>query len=113
MPDFTNLDPSLVASFWIYFIGSFVIGIIVGVLVSKLFFHREKTLFEQEKNIHKEKLAQFEDLETKLATKNEELLKLQERVSKNELFWNLHKNEHSEARGDKALYNAIHKANEN
>ena len=37
MPDFTNLDPSLVASFGIYFVGSFIVGTVVGAIAAKLF----------------------------------------------------------------------------
>lgn len=45
MPDFTNIDPSIIAEYWIYFLASLIGGFVLGIIVSKIFFNREKTLY--------------------------------------------------------------------
>ena len=113
MPDFTNLDPSLVASFWIYFVGSFIVGTVVGAIASKLFFHRHKEILEHEKQVYLDEIKVLEEEVTLLDTKNEELKQLKANVSKNALYWNTKKYDKQRAPGDKALFDLIHKSDEN
>lgn len=113
MPDFTNLDPSLVASFWIYFVGSFIVGTVVGAIASKLFFHRHKEILEQEKQGYLDEIKELEEEVKLLDTKNEELKQLKANVSKNALYWNTKKYDKQRAPGDKALFDLIHKSDEN
>jgi uncharacterized membrane-anchored protein YhcB (DUF1043 family) len=56
MLDFTNLDPAMVAKFWIYIIGFFIVGFIAGWLIKRVLtktasenFLSEKEKFEAEK----------------------------------------------------------------
>lgn len=107
MPDFTNLDSQLIASYWIYFVSSFLFGAAAGAFVSKLFFRREKDIFENEKKSYEGKLKRLEETEKLLSEKNEEIEKLKAEVSNNELYWNTKKREEQQTPGDKALYDAI------
>lgn len=111
MPDFTNLDLSLVASFWIYFVGSFLIGVFVGVSIAKLFFHREKSIFEQEKKCYLKKEKQFEEVKAILTQTSKELDQLKSELSKNELYWNSKKNLDNKHPGNKALHDMLHNKN--
>lgn len=112
MPNFTDLDPSLVASFWIYFVGSFIGGAVAGTFFSRLFFRREKNIIEQERKNYEEEKKKFEKIEKILADKNEELERLKAEVSNNELYWNAKQYEKQKAPGDKVLYELVHKTNE-
>ena len=109
MPDFTNLDPSLIASYWIYFVASFIIGAVLGALATRLFFHREKRVIEQEKKNYEERLKELEKVEVLLAERDNELKLLKAEVANNELYWNEQKHKAQEPPGDKALYNILHK----
>lgn len=109
MPDFTELDSSLIASYWIYFIASFIIGFIIGALVSRLFFQREDRAIKQEKKNFEEKIKELEKMKILLSEKDKELEKLKSEVAKNELFWNEQKQKAQEPPGDKALFNTLHK----
>lgn len=112
MPDFTNLDPAIVASFWIYFVASFVIGIIVGGIAVKVFFHREKRIFKKEKEGYLEQLDQLEETKRELAEKKAELDKLKKEMVNNPLYWRSKKQEGEAILGDKALHDIIHKQGE-
>lgn len=109
MPDFTNLDPSLIASYWIYFIASFIVGVVLGALASRLFFHREKSAIEQEKKNYEDRLKELEKVEILLAEKDNELKLLKAKVANNELYWNEQKHKVQQPPGDRALYDILHK----
>lgn len=117
MPDFTNLDPNLIASFWIYFVGSFIIGAVVGALACKLFFHRYKENLEQDKQRYLNRIKELEEKEkisdTRIEKLNEELTQLKVDVSQNALYWNGKKYDKQKAPGDKALFEFIKNHNEN
>lgn len=117
MPDFTNLDPSLVASFWIYFVGSFFVGVGIGAIVSKLFFHRHKEILDQERQGYLDRIKSLEEKEKILQDKNKELEQLLEQlkadVSNNELYWNAKKYDKQKKPGDKALFDLMHTPNRN
>lgn len=115
MPDFTSLDPSLIASFWIYFIGSFVCGAALGFFGAKAFFHREKRIvaqerqsLQQEKSNWSEKQKQFEEMKQNLADKSAELDRLREEISKAETYWAAKGHTKHEASGAKMLYDMFH-----
>lgn len=112
MPDFTNLDPSLVASFWIYFIGSFVVGIVVGVIVAKLFFHRQRALIELERKSYLDKIKSLEEREKLLTEKEEELKQLKSEISNNALYWNTKQHEKKVAPSNKALFDMLHSSSD-
>lgn len=103
-----SLDPDIVNTVKLYLFCFFLLGLCVGFSFATFLFSREKKIFKKEKELHSEKLAKFEDIERELAIKDEELRELQEQVSKNELYWKVHKYENSEPRGNKALYEIIH-----
>lgn len=107
MPDFTNLDPALVASYWIYFVASFIAGAAIGVLAARLFFHRKEEIIEQEKKAYEEKLDKLEETERRLEESEKELERLKEETSRNELYWNARKSEKQENPGDKMLYDSL------
>ena len=87
MLDFTGLDPSIVAQFWIYFIASFIIGAIIGVLCYKVFNKRsyeiftcEKEAFSRTKAEYEKKIIDYENL-----IKEHETLK--DELKKNKEYW--------------------------
>lgn len=108
MPDFTNLDPSLIASFWIYFVGSFIVGAGVGAIVSKLFFHRQKEIMDQERKLYEDEIKELKEKIKGLEAENEELNTLKTEISNNSLYWNAKKYEKKKVPGDKALYDLVH-----
>ncbi len=108
MPDFTNLDPDLVASFWIYFIGSFAVGAIIGAMVVKFFFQRQRDLIEQERKAHLDKINSLEEKEKLLAEKEKELKQLKSEIANNSLYWNIKQREKQAAPSDKALFDMLH-----
>ena len=108
MPDFTNLDPNLIASFWIYFVGSFIVGAVIGVVVAKIFFHRQKDLLDQERQGYLDKIKILEDKEKELETKSKELEQLKSELAKSELYWSTKKREKQNPRGDKVLFDVMH-----
>ncbi len=107
MPDFTNLDSALVASYWIYFVGSFIAGAVIGALAARLFFHRKEELMEQENKAYRERLEKLEETERRLEEKKDELERLKKELSGNELYWNAKKYGKQENPGDKMLYDSL------
>ena len=85
--DPTNIDPSVVASFWIYFIVSFVGGCLIGFIVSKLFFLREKRILEEKKEKYEEQQKEFDKLVIKYEKIESELGQLKDEISTNEVYW--------------------------
>lgn len=115
MPDFIQMDPELIAEFWIYFIGSFVCGFLLGILVAKIFFRREKAILaqekqslEQEKSNWSEKLEKFEEMKQCLKDKSEELDGLKEEISNVDKYWEARRHTKQEALGHRALYDMFH-----
>ena len=107
MPDFTNLDSALIASYWIYFVGSFTVGAVVGALAARLFFHRKEEIMEQENKMYAESLKKLEEIERRLEEKSTELDRLKSELSRNELYWNAKKYEKQENPGDKILHDSL------
>lgn len=105
--DFTNLDPNIIATFWIYFIASFVIGLIVGFFLAKAFFHRERRIVNQEKERCKEQETEMANLKIELQKKNEELVTLKENLSKDKIYWAMKEKTDKQKPADEVLFNAI------
>ncbi|MCM1037883.1 MAG: hypothetical protein NC314_11270 [Roseburia sp.] len=105
--DFTNLDPNIIASFWIYFISSFVIGLLVGFFVAKAFFHRERRIVNQEKEHCKEQETEMVNLKVELQKKNEELVTLKKEFSNDKLYWAMKEKTDKQNPADEALFNSV------
>lgn len=109
IPDFTNLDPSLIASYWIYFFGSLIVGMGIGVALFQFFFRREKKAIKQERKNSKKVLEELEEVKGRLAEREKELNLLKAKIANNELYWNEQKHKIQEAPGDRGLYNMLRK----
>lgn len=107
--DFTDLDPTLIAQFWIYFIASFVIGLFLGIIISRAFFHREKALVAKEKEQYQETAKAFEDLKSQLDDKTRKLEQLESAVAASKKYWAVPQSgDGGKKPADVALYAAIH-----
>jgi len=96
LPDFTTLDPTIIAQFWIYFIGSMIVGIVIGWIVKSFLTKRELTIFNSEKEQFKTEKASFLDKKEEyesIKTKYESLLN---DLKKNDEYW-LYKKRNTES----------------
>ena len=106
---FTDLDPALIARFWIYFVASFGLGLFLGIIISRAFFHREKVLVAKEKEQCQETAKAFEDLRSQLDDKTRKLEQLESAVAASEKYWAvLQSEDRGKKPADVALYTAIH-----
>ncbi|MBD5406773.1 MAG: hypothetical protein HDR56_04040 [Treponema sp.] len=111
--DFTNLDPNIIASFWIYFIASFVIGLTLGFIVAKAFFDREKRIVNKEKEHCKEQEVEITNLKVELKKKTEELATLKDDLSKDKIYWTMKEKVDKQKPADEALVNVLFQQKEN
>jgi hypothetical protein len=80
LPDFTNLDPTAIAQFWIYVIGSFFVGGGIGFSLCR---GLKKIAY---KNFKSEKIR-FTDEKAKLLAIAEEYEKLKKNLEGNDDYW--------------------------
>ena len=73
MPDVTGWDPAVVAQIWIYIVAAFVIGVVLGFLLHKVWFKREI-------DNHKERLQKLSQIE-------QDYLKLQNDIKESKEYW--------------------------
>ena len=73
MPDVTAWDPSVVLQCWIYIIAAFIIGILIGFLLYKVWYKREI-------NKHTDELKKYNQLE-------QDYLKLQSDIKESKEYW--------------------------
>lgn len=107
MPDFTNMDSSLIASFWIYFVASFIFGVMLGALIVRLFFQREKSLMVDERKKHDTTVQELTATTEELNNVRNELENLKADVAKNTLYWKFQKAEKDHS-GNASLYKFFH-----
>ena len=82
-----NLRPAEVAQFWMYFIGIFIIGLIIGwgarVLLTKI----SRDNFESEKKNFGDEKKQFDDEKAHFIDINDRYERLCRDLEKNEEYW--------------------------
>jgi uncharacterized membrane-anchored protein YhcB (DUF1043 family) len=86
--DFSNLKPEIIAQFWIYFIVSFIGGVLIGWLARFFLLKIEKSTLNAEKKLFEAEKGSFKDYES-LKNQYESLLK---DLEKNEEYWVYKKN---------------------
>lgn len=107
--DFTGLDSSIIAQFWVYFVASWVVGLGLGIIIAKAFFHREKALVAKEKEHYEASAREFEELKVQLEDKTTKLEELEARVAANERYWAASPAKRDDKTpADVALHAAIH-----
>jgi uncharacterized membrane-anchored protein YhcB (DUF1043 family) len=80
LPDFTNLDPTAIAQLWIYVIGFFVFGVIIG------WVWRRSSMKIKDDNFKSDK-EKFEKEKTDLLEIKENYEKLKDDVKQSEEYW--------------------------
>jgi uncharacterized membrane protein YgaE (UPF0421/DUF939 family) len=99
--DFTNLDPHIIAQFWIYIIASFFGGCCIGWLVTSSFLKRESNILDSERKqfaAEKERLAlekasffekkeEYESIKTKYESLHKEHESLRKELEMNKEYW--------------------------
>ncbi len=107
--DFTGLDSALIAQFWIYFLASGVICFLLGIIITRAFFHREKVLIAKEKEQYDASKKELEILEAQLEDKAAKLEALEASIAESEKYWAAVATKTSGAKpADVALHAAIH-----
>ncbi|GHT89341.1 hypothetical protein FACS1894137_18400 [Spirochaetia bacterium] len=80
MPDFTNLDPTTMAQSWIYVVGFFIFGVIIGWVLRRGFMKHNDDAFKSDKE-------KFEKERTKLLETVEKYEELKKNVEKSDEYW--------------------------
>lgn len=104
--DFTSLEPTIIASFWIYFLGSFVVGLLLGITITNLFFKREKADLERKCKEAQDELKKSIAI---LADKEKKLSEYEKFDKNNPEYWNFVRksSEDSELSKDKMRQDAL------
>lgn len=107
MFDFTSLDAVMISKFWIYFLGSFVVGGVIGGNVVRIFFNRRKEIIEAESKVAKEKLKELDEMKAELEEKNKELKDIKLLLMDDKEYWLKSNVINRDNQVDKKLYDML------